>query len=361
VQNPAPALLLALLLAGCVPAAPSTTQYPAPVASAAQPAVAGKGDTAYVRRAIEAIRVALKEYVTDGADTQLLPDRLTLPDAGVEAQCAAASGSLPVLACHFGPNAAQPVAQALFWPDRAAWQAQLYPQAPTALATERRTGLSGRGCQIGCYSGLVQARQALGSEGRELLVVADLGLTSGQRAQEAHLLRLTDDGWKVVWAPAPGNWNYGHAQVELSSRGLNQFAVRSSSWLREDSFTGYVDEQESSEHRQFRERWMRKDSGYVMVDRLEEPTPYGSLVRLIHYLSGGAEEKAQVLLAPGVSLEEARKTLAQKPRRQGWKATRWGEHGFLLDTRQEGKPTLGVRFEQQDAEWVLAELWQPER
>jgi hypothetical protein len=352
-------LALALVFAGCASATPSGAEYPAPVASAAQPAVTGKGDLAYTRRAIDAIRNALKNYDPDEALATFPRQGLHLDEAGVAAECVAAPGAVPVLACHFGPDASQPVAQALFWFDLGTWQGQLYPQASPSLAAERRTLLAERDCQLGCYSGMSQARQAPGPEGNELLVVTNLGFAGGQRAEEVHLLRLTGDEWRVAWAPAPGTWNYGHAQVEIGPRGLNQFTVHSSSWLRRDVYSGYLAEDESAEHRHFHERWLRKDDGYIMVDRREEPSAYGTLVRLVHYLSSGADEKAAELLGQGVSLEQARKALAQKPKRQGWKVTPADGQAFLLDTRKEGKPTLGVRFARYGDGWVLAEMWQP--
>ena len=102
---------------------------------------------------------------------------------------------------------------------------------------------------------------------------------------------------------------------------------------------------------------MRKGAAWVMADRSEEPTPYSSLVRLVHYLSVGGDEKAAALIAEDLPLEEVREALGQRPKRQGWTLTRWGDHGFLVDTKGDGKPALGVRFEQRSDEWVLAEVW----
>jgi hypothetical protein len=351
--------LLAVLLTACSHALASATQYPTPVPSAAQPAAEGRGDVGYARRAMEAIRAALREYDPGEALEHIPEQGLHLPEAGVEAVCAAAPGSLPILACHLGPSAGQPVAQALFWYERGAWQSQLYPQAPARMAGERRAFLADLGCQIGCYSGVVRARQYTppDEEQPELLVVVNLGATEGQQAEEVHLLRMTDGEWQTVWTPGGGDWNYGHARVELPARGIAHFKVRSSSWLRSDSLAGYFAEPEQGAHRRFTERWVRKGSAYMLVDRREEPTPYSTLVRLVHYLSTGADRKAAALLEPSLPLEDVRKALAQKPLRQGWGLTVWKEHGFLVDRTGNGQPGLGVRFVHQAGEWLLAELW----
>jgi hypothetical protein len=351
-------LLLMIAVSGCSRALPSSAQYPAPVLSAAQPAVAGRGDTAYARRGAEAIRAALRGLEPDEVLERVPREGLKLPDAEVAAGCIAAPGTLPVLICHYGPAASQPVAQAILWHARAGWQAQLYPQAPARLASERKKALAELGCQIGCYSGLVQARQFPDSDGAELLVVVNLAATGAARADEVQVLHMTNDGWEVQWVPAAGDWNYGHAAVELPAKGVTQFHVLNSSWNREDSLTGYMAEPEGGEHRRFRELWVRKGEGYVLKDRREEPSPFSALVRLIHYLSTGADEKAQALLVKGVDLEMARKALAQKPKRQGWTVVRWGESGFLLDTAGTGKPNRGVRFEQKGENWILAEVWE---
>lgn len=351
-------LALALVSAGCAPAAPSATQYPTPLPSAAQPAASGKGDTAYARRALETVRSALRHLDPEAALERVSGEGLVLKDTGVTANCKAAGGEgPPLLICHLGPEPSQPVAQALFWHEGEGWSAQLYPQVAPQAASERQALLAEQGCRLGCYSGIVQARHASSPDGRELLVVVNLGFAAGQPAEEVHLLRLSGGEWRAVWAPGAGAWNYGHATVELSAKGVAQFKVRSSSWLRGDTLAGYFGEPEAGEHRRFEERWMRKGSAYVMADRQEEPSPYSTLVRVVHYLSTGADEKAALLLAPDLSLEEARKALAQKPKRQGWTATRWGDHGFLLDTRGAGRPDLGVRFIKQGDQWVLAEVW----
>ncbi|HWI63079.1 MAG TPA: hypothetical protein VNT75_14620 [Symbiobacteriaceae bacterium] len=349
-----------LVLTGCGPALPSATQYPAPLPSAAQPAVSSRGDLAYARRGLEAIRSALRNLEPE--ELEEIPEKgLHLTEAGVAAGCADAGGSMPVLVCHFGPAAGQPVAQGVFWQENEVWEAQLYPQAPSKLAAERAEVISQQGCRLGCYSGIRQARLAPGADPAELLVVVDLGFVSGHRAEEVQVLRLDDRRWEVQWVPAPGDWSYGHARVELGSRGVNHFQVRSSSWMRQDPFAGYFSEPEAGEHRRFTEKWMRKGTAWVMADRLEEPTPYSSLVRLTHYLSVGGDEKAASLIAQDLPLEEARMALAQKPKRQGWTVTRWGDHGFLLDTKGDGKPALGVRFEKRADEWILAEVWQTPR
>lgn len=341
---------------GCSHAMPSATQYPAPVASAAQPAVASRGDVAYARRALEAIRSALRGMEPEELET-VVSQGLDLAEAGVSARCADAGGISPTLVCHFGPAASQPVAQGIFWYENDVWEAQLYPQASANLTAERTELLGQEGCRMGCYSGISRARQTSGADGRELMVVVDFGYASRKKAEEVQLLRLNDRRWEVLWVPAAGDWGYGHTQVELGARGSSHFQVRTTSWMRQDSFTGYFSEPEVGEHRRFTERWMRKDTGYVMADRSEESSPYSSLVRLVHYLSVGGDEKAAGLVAPDLPLDEIRQALAQRPRRQSWSVTRWGDHGFLVDTKGDGKPTLGVRFVNDGEAWVLAEIF----
>ena len=317
----------------------------------------------YAKRATEAIRAALREYGgPDEAVEQATQGPMELSDQAVQAGCRAASGQMPLLVCHFGPSASQPVAQAIYWYERGGWQSQLYPQASVEATAERKELLAELGCRLVCYSGIARARQVTTPEGEtELLVVADLGFSGGQRAEEPHLLRFVNGQWQMVWAPGAGDWNYGHAQVELTAKGIAQFKVRSTSWLRTDSLTGYFAEAETGVHRRFTEHWMRKGKAYVLANRAEEPTPYGTLVRLVHYLSTGGDEKAAGLLSPDLDLEDARKALAQKPRRQGWTVTRWGDHGFLVDRMHSGRPDLGVRFVRQDDDWLLAEMWTPTR
>jgi len=353
-------LLPCLLCLGCSPVLPSATQYPSPVPSAAQPAAGSRGDMAYARKALDAIRKALRDMDAGGLETAV-QDGLQLGEEGVEAGCADAGGSMPTLVCHFGPAASQPVAQGIFWREHQTWQAQLYPQAQQPLAAERLELLSEHGCRLGCNSGIRQARLTDGPEGPELLVVVDMGFASRKRAEEVHLLHLRDGQWVVQWAPAAGDWNYGHAGVELGARGNSHFLVRSSSWMREDPFAGYFREPESGEHRRFTEKWMRKGSTYVMADRAEEQTPYSSLTRLVHNLSTGGDEKASALIASDLDLEEVRQMLAQRPKRQGWDVTPWGDNGFLLETGGDGKPAVGVRFAREGDGWVLAEVWKTQR
>lgn len=349
-------LLVAVLLTGCDLALPSNAQYPGPVASAAQPGVAAAGDLPYAHRGLEAMRNALRDLEPDEALARVPAEGLHLENAKVNAACVAAPGALPVLVCHFGPLAAQPVAQGIFWHDDGGWHAQLYPQAPRPLTAERLAWFEQHGCRLGCRSGVSRVRQGGSGLGPELLVVMNLGLLGPQRAEEAQLLRLVDDEWRVAWVPGEGDWYYGHAEVRLPARGFATFQVRNSSLSRQDRLTGYLSESASDEFRRFTERWEKKGAAYVMRDKAEEPSPFGALVRLIDYLSTGADEKAGPLLRPGISLEEARKALAQKPLRQGWPVVRWGESGFLLDTAKTGKPTVGVRFERHGDGWALAEV-----
>ncbi|HYG57233.1 MAG TPA: hypothetical protein VD902_04100, partial [Symbiobacteriaceae bacterium] len=106
----------------------------------AQPAASAKGDRSYARLSMEAIRRSLLEWqdpaeaVTDAAGRAI-----ALTEPQVEAGCIpAAESDLPLLICHFGPAASQPVAQAIFWHAQGTWQAQLYPQASARVAAERK-------------------------------------------------------------------------------------------------------------------------------------------------------------------------------------------------------------------------------
>lgn len=355
-------IIIGALASGCARALPSAAQYPAPIPSAAQPGVAGKGDVTYALKALEAVRKALREYEPKDALAAVPAEPIALPDDNVTAGCVAAPGKLSLLLCHFGPAPAQPVAQGLFWYDREGWQAQLYPAAPLQLTAERRESFGELGCQLGCYSGISQARQLTDQNGTTLLVVVNLGFTSALKAEEVQILTFKDDRWSVRWVPAPGDWYYGHTEVVLpAGGGLETFQLTNSSWLRDDPLSGYLAEPESSEHRRFKERWVRKGEGYMLKDRAEEPSSYAALVRVIHYLSRGADEKVRPLLDAEIEVEEARKALAQRPLRQGWSVTRWGTDGYLLDRAGNGKPDLGVRFERRGDEWVLAEIWKTDR
>lgn len=349
------ALAAVLFLSGCASVLPSSAQYPSPVSSAAQPGASNQGGTSYARKGAEALRLALKSVGADEALERIPAEGLKATDEGVEAGCVAAPGSKPVLVCHFGPSAKQPVAQVILWYDREGWQSQLYPQASIKMADERKAAMEAWGCQLGCYSGISAARQA----GTELLVVVNHGYATGnQKAEEAQLLHLVEDRWQVVWVPGEGDWNYGDAEVILPAKGIASLQVKNSSRLRQDRLAGFVNEQPGGQYRRFTERWERKGDVYVMRDQVEQPSPYGALVRLISYLSAGADEKATALLSPAVPLETARKALAQKPQRQGWEIVQWGPNGFLLDTTKTGKPGIGVRFEQTGSDWVLAEVWE---
>lgn len=353
-------LLPCLLCLGCSPVLPSATQYPSPVPSAAQPAAGTRGDMVYARKALDAIRKAFWHMDADELEA-VVQDGLRLTEEGVEAGCADAGGRMPTLVCHFGPTMSQPVAQGIFWQEHQVWDAQLYPQTPQPLAAERMELLSEHGCRLGCNSGIRQARLNDGPDGPELLVVVDLGFVSRNRAEEVHLLQMRHGQWELRWAPAAGDWNYGHAEVELGARGNSHFLVRSSSWMRQDPLAGYFHEPEAGEHRRFTEKWMRKGASYVMADRAEEQTPYSSLIRLVHHLSTGGDEKAASLIAADLDLDEVRQALAQRPKRQGWSVTPWGESGFLLETGNDGRPAVGVRFTRDGEGWVLAEVWKTTR
>lgn len=353
--------LVAMVLTACTAAVPSAAQYPLPIPSAAQPGAASKGDVDYARRGADAIRAALKAVDPEEALEQLPVTGLQLSEQRVAAGCTAAPGAVPILLCHFGPSVEQPVAQIILWHQFGAWRSQLYPQAPKTLAAERLKAFADHGCRIGCYSAVRQARQAKGLKGPELLVVVDLGYTAGMKAEEAQLLQLDDRFWEVAWVPGEGDWNYGHAEVSLTEKGIDSFRTRSSSWLRQDRLTGYVAETESGEHRRFAERWVRKGSAFLLKDQLEESSPYSTLLKLIHYLSTGADEKAMDLISGEIDLERAREALAQRPQRKSWDITRWGKDGYLIDVLKTGKPSLGVRFEHRPEGWVLVEIMDPKR
>jgi hypothetical protein len=352
--------LVLLLRFGCTPVLPSAAPSPAPVPSAAQPAAIGRGGSAYAHSGLEALRTALREVKPEEALKRWAQDGVNIPDAGVAAGCAATPAPMPVLVCHFGPVVTRPVAQAILWHDGQFWHAQLYPQTPSEMHRQREETFAGNGCQIGCSSAIVQVRQGIDERRPELLVVVDLGVAAGRRAHEVHLLALVDDAWQVVWAPA-GDWHYGDATVKLTTKGITGFTVRNSSWLRSDLLSGYLQETAAGDQRRFVERWVRKGSAFILQDRAEEPSPYSSLVRLIHYLSQGADEKAEALIAPHLPVDDVRQALAQRPKRQEWSVIRWGDDGFLLDRRRTGKPDLRVRFARKDGQWILTDLWPIDR
>lgn len=344
-------VVLAVLAMAIAMARPAASVAPEPVPSAARPAAAGTGDQSFARRGMEALRshLASKEGELEG-------EELSLPAVGLAARCIAAEGTDQAVLCQYGPTDGDWVAQALLWREHSAWLGQLYPQGPDWLATERRQHFQSEGC--GCRGRVRQARLGSGEKGLELLVVVDLGTTEAPM-EEVHLLRLEREHWSLDWAPAPGNWNWGHAKVTLSQPGLTGFGVRYSSWGRQDRFSGYLTSPPGGEHRWFTERWVRKGAGYVLRDQSEERGPYGALVRLVYYLSHHDEERSGRLLGTGIDLEQARKALAQQPPRQGWKVVQSGPTTFGLDRDGDGKPDLQAGFEEQEGEWILTSLGPP--
>lgn len=341
------ALLLSLwFLAACALARPAASGGPEPVPSASLPAVAGKGDPSFARRGLESIRTRLaarEEGERSGG--------FSLAEKELAARCLRADGADEVVLCQFGPAPDRWVAQGLFWQEDGLWEGQLYPQAPDYLALERQEHFRALGCA--CQGKVRQARLEDGESGPELLVVIDLGKAE-LPMEEVHLLRLKGGIWRVAWVPAPGDWNWGHARVTLSQPGLTGFGVRSSSWGRQDRFAGYL--AAGGEHRWFTERWVRKGAGYVLRDQAEEPGAYGSLVRLIYYLSHHDEERARALIGPAVALEEAQKALAQRPPRQGWGVAKTGPGAFGIDRDGDGEPDLHATFAEHDGTWVLVGL-----
>lgn len=348
-------LLTAVLLQVLALAQPPGPGGPGPVPSAAQPAAAGEGDQGFARRGLEALRshLAARDALAPGKAASI-----SLPDEGLSARCLAAEappGVGPVLLCQFGPSGAESVALGIYWQEDGFWLAQLYPQAPETIAGERRAFFAPQGCTVGCHGAVRRARVARGPDGLEFLVVADLG-TPVAPMEEVHLLEEAGDEWRVSWVPSPGDWNWGHAQVTLLQHGLDAFDVRSSSWGRHDRFAGYLAEPADGEHRWFQERWVRRATSYILRDQVEVPGAYGSLVRLIYYLSHRYDQRAESMLGPDISLEEARKALAQQPPRQGWKVERVDGATFRLDRNQDGRPDLETHFRQEGAEWILTAL-----
>jgi len=326
-------LLFLLLLQACALAQPTTSMDHSPVPSAAQPAVEGPGDPVRARRGLESLRQhlqrggALSEQVGEGVY-----------------RCLTAEGGEQLI-CAYGSSADQPIALAIFWPENLRdWRWQFYPRGPSDRETERRSLFVPKGCSFGCFSQVRQVRAGEGDRGPELLVVVDLGAQATSPMEEVHLLRLVGDAWEVAWLPGRGDWNWGHARVTLPESGLTQFRVRSSSWWREDRFAGYLSEPEEGEHRWFAERWVRKGSGFVLRDQTEEPSGYGTLVRLIHYLSTADDQRAAAMLTPGLSLEAARQTLAQRPPRQGWSLKRLSPLVYEIDRDGDGRHELTVHL-----------------
>lgn len=349
-------LLLLLIIMGCGHVKPSTAEVPAPVASAAQPAAAGPGNTPYAKRGIESIRAALQDYALDEAVSEVPRTGLSLAAANLAARCVAPPGDLALLLCQFGPDASLPVAQALFWHDGWNWQGQLYPQLPAQITADRRERLGRLGCQEGCRGGFLTGRQLGSGDSPELLVVLNLvGVPWGGRAEEVQLLRLAGNVWSVAWAPWDGVWRYTDSHVLLPVTGGASFQVRNSSRGSTDWLSGYFVEGAQST-RWFAEQWSRKGDEFVLQNWREEPGPYGSLVRLVHYLSTGSPAGAEGYLAESVSLDDAQKALAQKPRRQGWRVASAGPGAFVLDPGGN-QPKRGVRFEWINDRWVLTHLW----
>ncbi len=333
-----------LLLQACALAQPTAATGPAPVPSAAQPAVEGPGSQSYARRGLEALRNRL---LHGGSIDEPLTEGVS--------RCLQAEGGEQMI-CAYGPSPDQPVTLVLLWPDDGDWHGQLYPQARDGIAAERRDLFAPRGCAFGCFSQVRKVRSGQGTDGPELLVVVDLGAQAESPMEEVHLLRLVNGAWEITWLPGSGDWNWGHAKVALPDSGITDFRVRSSSWWREDRFSRYFAEQESGEHRWFAERWVRKASGFMLRNQVEEPSPYSSLVRLVHFLSTADDDRAREFLGPDLGLEEAREALAQDPPRQGWAMRRIGELTFEIDRKGNGEYDLSVRFSRVEDKYKLTEI-----
>ncbi|MFZ5826901.1 MAG: hypothetical protein ACOY94_21625 [Bacillota bacterium] len=351
-------LATALLVQVVALAQPANSRGPAPVPSAAQPAVVGTGDWSYARRGLEALRTQVAKQESEEEPQPGVSMEWALPESNLAASCLVAEVTPmmePVLLCEYGPTGEEVVAQAILWREDGIWQGQLYPQAPESVAAERRQLFQQLRCPAGCRAKVRQARAVHHPDGLELMVVANLG-SAATPMEEVHLLRLSHDTWNIVWTPAPGDWNWGHARVTLMQTGLNGFSLRSSSWTRKDRFSGYLAEPPEGEHRWFEERWVRTGVGYILKDQVEEPGAYGTLVRLVYYLSNHYEQRAQELLDPAVDLAEAQTALAQRPPRQGWKVERSGESTFQLDRNDDGRADLEAAFSQAESRWVLSRL-----
>ncbi|MFZ5815017.1 MAG: hypothetical protein ACOY93_06900 [Bacillota bacterium] len=331
---------------------------PNPLRSAAQPSSpAGAAETGQLRRGLELVR---REIARRFGAEELLPDQpweLSLDEAGVGVQCLPAEASESVVLCQYGPEAGAPLWQGIFWREQGSWLAQLYPEPPASLAHERMQFLGSLGCKA-CSGRLRQVRWGEDGQGWELLVVHDRG-TEAAPMEEVHLLRLFSREWRTLWAPGPGDWNWGHARVTLLGAGLDGFSVRSSSWSRQDRFAGYLAEPPDGEHRWFQERWVRRGPAYILRDQVEEPGAYGALVRLIYYLSHRYDQRAEGLLGPEIGLEEARTALAQQPPRQGWGVERVEPGTFRLDRDGDGQPDLEAVFTQLSEGWALTGLGAP--
>lgn len=351
-------LATAILVQAVALAQPAGLWEPAPEPSTARFAVQGTIDSRYAQGGLEALRTLVSEQE---ASTSVGPgerQEFSAPDGVLTAWCLSAEATPttePVLLCEYGQTGEEPGARAILWQAEGVWQGQLYPQVPEPLADERRQLFRQLSCPAGCQERFRQARVVSGSGSLELLVVSDLG-TPDAPMEEVHLLRLAGDEWGVIWAPAPGDWNWGHARVTLMQSGVNGFGVRSSSWTRQDRFAGYLAEPPEGQHRWFVERWVRTGTGYILKDQMEEPDSYGALVRLVYYLSHRYDQRARDLLDPAIALDEARTALAQRPARQGWKVERADASSFRLDRNHDGKVDLQVDFYEAAGGWVLSRL-----
>lgn len=349
--------MVRLLLVLLVAVSPLTTERsPAPIASAAQPA-APQGDLTFARRGAEALRRHLEAMgEPDALPTSLTPETapIALPEANLVAGCLRAEGEENLVLCHYGHVADRPLAQAIFWRADDQWQWQLYPQVGRPVASERRLHFAHFECTFGCHGALRQARAGSAGDVRELLVVADLGVAGGIAMEEPHLLRFVHGLWQAVWAPAPGDWNWGHARVTLGRSGLQTLRVRGSSWWRVDRLSGYLAEPPGGPHRWFEERWVRTGDSYILRDQVEEPSPFAALVRLIHYLNTSDDGRAHHLMDPALELEVVRQAL--RGSKKGWGVNPSPDGSFLLDRDGDGQPDLHLTFAQGAEGWRLVSL-----
>lgn len=145
----------------------------------------------------------------------------------------------PVLACGMGPYVNTPYAFALYWREGDSWRGQLYPQAPPEAAKLRRDyfGALGENCPIGCGA----VFKALRLKERKLLVAVDLSGAGTRPNQEAHLLELAGDTWRVLWVPMPGEYRFsGNPRVVLPEEGIDGFEVHyadgtKTMWMRQET------------------------------------------------------------------------------------------------------------------------------
>lgn len=241
---------VSLLLVACTPserkaalvtAESQTTsqQRLGPVPSAAMPGVLPEGVPGPVDKMLTQATAAVTALDLSESEPGYKEFRIENPQLVFTCQYSPGDTNqgVPLLACKFGEFYNTAVGHALFWRDGTAWRAQLYPQAPSALAQQRYSYFRalGENCPIGCGSEF----RTLVQSGAELLAVVDLSGVSTNRNQEVHLLKLEGQRWSTLWVPTPEVFRFtGHPKVTLPPDSVEQFVVSyddgsSQTWVRQ--------------------------------------------------------------------------------------------------------------------------------